>query len=195
MPDALREVLTRRRIGGAALVLAGLAVAAVVLWPVAFGGDEPDHAPKPPAARIVSIPALGLAFAHPRTWTRVIKGRVVILRSPDDSAVITVSSPVGGRRPKAVKAVLLRALRARYENPTVVREGPGRLGTREADTVEILGRGAKGYERALAIVDSTPFRTYAVTVLTPARPSARRLAETAQILATVRLSKPVASKR
>ena len=60
---------------------------------------------------------------------------------------------------------------------------------------ELLGRGPKGYERALGLVDSTPFRTYAITVLTPARPSARRLAETAQILATVRLSKPVASKR
>jgi hypothetical protein len=194
MIDALREVLTRRRFGGAALILAGLAVAAVVLWPV-LRGREDDHPPQRPAARIVSIPALGMAFAHPRTWTRIVKARVVILRSPDGTTVMTFSSPVAGRRPKSVKAALLHALQARLQPSSVVRDGPGTLGTRTVDTFEISGGPPKARQRALGLVDSTPFRTYAITVLTPLRPSARRLAETAQILATVRLSKPVASKR
>jgi hypothetical protein len=72
-----------------------------------------------------------------------------------------------------------------------VRDGAGRLGDRQVTSFEVSGRAAKGRVRALALVDSTPYRTYAVTLLTGARPSRRRLAEVQQILGTVRLTKPV----
>jgi hypothetical protein len=116
---------------------------------------------------------------------------VIRLRSPDGAAVMTFASPVPGRRPEEVKAVLLGALRARLRSAKVVRDGPAQVGRRMADSFELSGKRT----RALALVDSTPYRTYAFTLLTPARPSRKRQAQAAQILATVQLTKPVASKR
>jgi hypothetical protein len=191
MPTRSGELLTRRRVGGAALVLAGLAVAGVILWP-AFSGDDPAPRRAAPAVRLVSIPQLGLAFAHPRSWTRSVGGRVIRLRSPGGAAVMTFAS-VGGRRPRQVKAVLLRTLRARLRPATVARDGPGRLGPRSASSFELIGLSPGTRERALALVEDTPYRTYAVTLLTPARPSRKRLLEATQILASVRLTKPLAS--
>jgi hypothetical protein len=187
------KLLTRRRLGGAALVLAGLVVAGVVLWP-ALAGDEDQAARAARAVRIVAIPQLGLAFAHPRSWTRSVKGRVVYLRSPEGAAVMTFAS-VAGRRSTQVKAALLRALRRRLDSSTVVRDGPGRLGPRSVDTFELTGASSGRRERALALVEDTPYRTYAITVLTPARPSRKRLLEATHILASVRLTRPLASKR
>ncbi|CAA9528401.1 MAG: hypothetical protein AVDCRST_MAG67-4260 [uncultured Solirubrobacteraceae bacterium] len=188
----MRELLTRRRLGGAALVLAGLAVAGVVLWP-ALDRDDPAPARAAPAVRLVSIPELGLTFAHPRSWKRSVKGRVLFLRSPRRAAIMTFAS-VGGRRPKQVKALLLRTLRGRMDPVSVVRDGPGRLGPRSATTFELTGLTPAGIERALGLVASTAYRTYAITLVTPARPSRRRLLEATQILASVRLAKPLASK-
>jgi hypothetical protein len=184
-PDAL---LTRRRLGGAVLVLAGIVLAAVVLWP---RGESSGRATPPQPVRLVSVPQLGLALAHPRTWKQSAERRVLRLRSPDGSALLTFSAPVAGRHSIRVKAALKTALLKRLRPAKVVRDGPARLGDRQATSFEVSGRESNGRVRALALVDSTPYRTYAVTLLTVARPSRRRLAEVQQILGTVRLTKPV----
>jgi hypothetical protein len=181
--DAL---LTRRRLGGAVLVLAGVALAAFVLWP---RGDSGSPAPPPPV-RLVSVPQLGLALAHPRSWKQSADRRVLRLRSPDGSALLTFSAPLAGRNTLRVKAALKSALLKRLRPAKVVRDGPGRLGDRQVTSFEISGRARNGRVRALGLVDSTPYRTYVVTLLTGARPSQRRLAEVQQILGTVRLTKP-----
>jgi hypothetical protein len=68
------------------------------------------------------------------------------------------------------------------------------LGASKASSFEIEGVTAGGGEtRALVIVASSRYRTYAVTLLTPGLPSAKRLAEVQQMLATVRLFKPTAA--
>lgn len=188
MDGSIRDALTRRRLGGAVLVLAGLVVATVVLWPQ--GGDD-DRRPLKQPVRLVSVPQLGLAFAHPSTWQQSIGGRVLRLRSKDGSAVLTFSSPISGRQTPRVKATMMRALLKRLKPARVVRDGPGRLGDRSVTSFEIDGHARDGRVRALALVDSTPYRTYAVTLLTAGRPSGRRLAEVEQIFATVRLTKPV----
>jgi hypothetical protein len=189
MDGSIRDALTRRRLGGAVLVLAGLAVATFVLWP--DGGSDANRKPPEQPVRLVSVPQLGLAFAHPSTWKQSIEGRVLRLRSKDGSAVLTFSSPVTGRQTPRVKAMMMRALLKRLKPAEVVRDGPGRLGNRRVTSFEVDGRARKGRLRALALVDSTPYRTYAVTLLTPERPSRRRLAEVQQIFGTVRLTKPV----
>jgi hypothetical protein len=189
MRGTIPDALTRRRLGGAVLVVAGIAVAAVVLWPTGGGGSTRTP---PPPVRLVSVPQLGLALAHPSTWKQSVEGRVLRLRSADGSAVMTFAAPVRGRYPRSVKVALKRALLRRLHPAEVVRDGPGRLGRRGVRTFEIAGFGSNDEPvRALALIDSTPYRTYAITLLTPGQPSLRRLAEAQQILGTVRLTKPV----
>lgn len=190
MLDRFIEALTGRRVGGALFVLCGLVVAAVVLWP---GGDDGDSAaPKVAPVRIVSVPQLGISFAHPRAWRRTIVKRVIRLRSPDGAAVLTFASPVAGAHALQVQADLKAELRKRFPRAKVVRNGPARLGARDGRSLELSGIGAGGRMRVLVVVASTRFRTYTATLLTPARPSAKRLAEVQQILATVRLTEPTA---
>ena len=191
MRDRTLEALTGRRLGGALFVLCGLVVAAIVLWPE--GDDRPDP-PRIQPVRIVSIPQLGITFAHPRTWRRTVAGQVIRLRSPEQAAVLTFSSPTAGRHVDRLKADLKEVLRKRFGNAKVVRDGPAMLGRRKASSFEMEGVTDSGIEtRALVLVASSAYRTYAVTLLTPGLPSAKRLAEAQQMLATVRLFKPTAA--
>jgi len=194
MQADISEVLTRRRLGGAVLVLAGLVVAAIVLWPSDDSAGDRASAKRLPV-RLVSVPELGLSFAHPRTWKRTVQRRVIRLRSPDGTALMTFATPVAGNEPMRVKDALQRELRKRFAPAEILNEGPARVGVRSATSFELQGKDAGKRIRALAIVDSTPFRTYAITLLTPAQPSLRRLAEVDKILATVSFSKPVRPKR
>ena len=184
----MNAALTRRRLGGAVLLLAGVAVAVFVLWP-GGGGDDRPAAKKLPV-RFVSVPPLGLGFVHPTSWKRTVRNRIIGLRAPDGSVLVYLSSPVAKPEPRRVKAEAERQLRKEFAPATVVREGPGRLGNREASSFELKGRDRSGAVRALVLVEDTPYRTYAVTVLTGATPSRRRLGEARQIITSVRFSKP-----
>lgn len=192
MPDRITAALTRRRLGGAVLLAAGIAVAAVVLWP---GGDDGRGRPKAPSIRFVSVPPLGMAFAHPTSWTRTVDKRVIRLSSPGGSVLVFFSSPVARPARALVKAAAARQLRKEFAPAKIVRDGPGRLGDRTATSFELKGRDKSGTVRAQVLVDSTRYRTYAVTLLTGGRPSRRRVLEAQQIVSTVRFSKPVRSKR
>jgi hypothetical protein len=190
------DVVTGRRLGGALFVLGGLIVAAIVVWP-SGGGDTPSSKPGPPAkiqpVRIVSVPQLGLAFAHPRTWSADVTGRVIRLRSPDATSLLTFSSPTPGHHTQRVESDTERELLQRFAPAKIVREGPAKLGTQPAASFELTGFSPDNDDvRVLVVVASTQERTYTVTLLTPVRPSAKRVAEAQQILATVRLTKPVA---
>jgi hypothetical protein len=188
MSGGITEALTRRRLGGAVLLLAGIAVAAFVLWPSGGGDDRP--ATKKLPVRFVSVPPLGLGFVHPTSWKRTVSKRIISLRAPGGSVLVFFSSPVAGAEPRRVKAEAERQLRKEFAPAKIVREGPGRLGNREAASFELNGRDASGPVRALVLVEDTPYRTYAVTVLTGAKPSRRRLGEARQIITSVRFSKP-----
>jgi hypothetical protein len=189
------DALTRRRLGGAVLLLAGVAVALAVIVPALSGDDEDGARSAGPAVRVASVPSLGLAFAYPRSWDTRADGRVLRSRSPEGSAILTLASPVSGRQSPRVEAALVQTLRSRYAPARVLRRGLGRLGGRRARSVELSGRAQGRPVRALTLVTSTQYRTYAVTLLTSARPSRRRLTQVAGILRTLRLSKPVRPRR
>ena len=189
MPGGITEALTRRRLGGAVLLLAGIVVAVVVLWP---GGGGDRAATKKLPVRFVSVPPLGLGFVHPTSWQRSVRKRIIALRAPGGSVLVFFSSPVAGAEPRRVKAEAERQLRKEFAPATIVHDGPGRLGNREAASFELKGRDKSGPVRALVLVEDTRYRTYAVTVLTGAEPSRRRLGEARQIIASVRFSKPQA---
>lgn len=189
------DVVTgRRRLGGALFVLGGLVVAAIVVWP--NGGSPSSGKPVPPAkiqpVRIVSVPQLGLAFAHPRAWTASVSGRVIRLRSPDGSGLLTFTSPTAGHHTQRVRSETQRELLDRFAPAKIVRQGPAKLGSQPATSFELTGFSPDNDNvRVLVVIASTAERTYSVTLLTPLKPSAKRLAEVQQILATVRLTKPV----
>jgi hypothetical protein len=184
--DWILDALTGRRLGGALFVLAGLIVAGIVLWP---GGDDHPQARIQPA-RIVSIPQLGLTFAYPSTWERSVSGLVITLHAPSSAALMTFSSPVKGRETDRVLADAKNALRKRFAPAKIVHAGPAKLGSRKVTSFELRGDDAGEHIRALALIGSSRYRTYVVTLLTPARPSAKRLAEAQEVLSTVRLVEP-----
>lgn len=182
------EALARRRILGAVLLLMGVSLAAIVIW---REGNTSPAKPDKPRVRLVSIPPLGLAFAHPATWTRTIVKRIVRLRSPEGSTVLTIASPIAGRHPAEVKSALINDLRTTLMDTRIVRQGPASVGVVKVSSFELTGRTAGRLVRVLGLVSSTQYRTYAITLVTSARPSARRLAEARGILQTVRFGQPV----
>jgi hypothetical protein len=190
MLDRFLDALTGRRLGGALFVLTGIVVAIAVLQ-ARGSGDDGARAGAVQRARIVSVPQLGLTFAYPATWSRDVSGTVIRLHAPKDAAVMTFATPLAGRQDARVKAAALKALRDRYAPAKVLREGPASLGTRKVASFELQGTGAgDGAVRALALVGSSRYRTYVVTLITPGRPSARTLAQAREVLATVRLPRP-----
>jgi hypothetical protein len=198
----LLQAPARRRLGGVVLVLAGLAVAAVVI--LSSTGTDPgrgrgrgitagkgsSHLIPAGRIRLVSVPPLGLAFAHPTSWRRSVQGRVIRLRAPDGSAVLTLASPVAGDHAGAVERQAQALLAQRLAPARVVRRAATRLAGRAAESVELVGGSASNHLRALLIVGATAYRTYAVTLLTAPRPSRARLTEVSGILATINLTRP-----
>jgi len=187
MPDRITAALTRRRFGGAVLLLAGIVVAAIVLWP---GGSDRAE-PKPLAVRIVSIPPLGLGFAYPRTWKRNVDGQVIRLTSPDGSLVLLLSSPFDRPGTGFVKSEAKRALLKQFAPAKIVRDGRSPLGRAgNVQSFELTGERGESLVRALVHVGISRWRTYVVTLLTGENPSKRRLTEARRILDTVSFSKP-----
>lgn len=180
--------LTRRRLGGAVLLLAGLTIAAIVLWP--SGDDRPETKPLP--VRIVAVPPLGLGFAHPRDWKRTVSRDVIRLTSPDGTLVLLFSSPLDRPNTGFAKQEAKAALLKRFAPAKIVRDGRSPLGRAgNVASFEVTGeRDEDRLVRALVHVASSKWRTYVVTMLTGQNPSRRTLTQARRILATVNFSKP-----
>jgi hypothetical protein len=180
----------RRPLGGAVLLLVGIVVAAVVLWP---GGDDSPAKPKRLPARIVSVPPLGMGFAHPTSWKRKVSKAVIGVRSPEGSVVVFFSSPLARPAVEEVRAGAKEELLKQFKPASIVHEGTDQLGVHQVPSFELLGKDKGKTVRALELVDSTKYRTYAVTIVTSAKPSSRRLKEARAIISTVRFTKPKAT--
>jgi hypothetical protein len=154
------------------------------------GGDDKPAARKPAPVRIVSVPPLGLGFAHPTNWKRKVSKQVIGLRSPDGSVLVFFSSPLARPGVAKVKAEAKTELLAQFKPARIVSEVRQPLGLRTVESFELRGRDKGKIVRALEMVDSTQYRTYAVTVLSGAKPSRRSLAQARGIIATVRFAKP-----
>ncbi len=187
MRQRITAALTRRRLGGAVLLLAGITVSYAVLWP---GGDD-KNAVKPLPVRIVSIPPLGIGFAHPREWKRVVSGETLRVTSPDGSLVLIFSSPFDRPGAQFAQHEARTTLLERFAPAKIVseRRAPlGRMGM--VRSFELTGERDQRLIRALVYITATQWRTYVVTMLTGENPSKRRLTEANRILDTVSFSKP-----
>jgi hypothetical protein len=185
---------TRRRLGGAVLLFAGIVVAAAVLWP---GGDaSPKKASKLPI-RIVSVPQRGWGFAHPTTWDRSVSKEVIRLRSPDTSVSMFFSSPVARPAVDSVTAAVKQTLLKQFAPAKIVHEGNEPLGQLSVPAFELRGKEKGKVVRALEMVYATQYRTYAVTVVTGEHPSGPYFKQARAIIGTVRFAKPrpVAAKK
>jgi len=187
MPDRITAALTRRRLGGAVLLLAGIVIATVVLWP---GGDD-KTAVKPLPVRIVSIPPLGIGFAHPREWKRAVSGETLRVTSPNGSLVLIFSSPFDRPGAEFAKHEAKTGLLKRFAPAKIVSERRAPLGRAGlVRSFELTGERDHRLVRALVYVTATQWRTYVVTMLTGENPSKRTLTEANRILDTVSFSKP-----
>ena len=187
MRQRITAALTRRRLGGAVLLLAGIIVAAIVLWP---SGTE-KTATKPLPVRIVSVPPLGLGFVHPRDWKRTVNGEIIRLTSPGGGIILLFSSPLNSPNARFVKAEARSALLRQFAPAKIVRDARSPLGRAgRVRSFELTGERDERLVRALVHVTATQWRTYVVTMLTGENPSARRLTQARRILATVNFSKP-----
>jgi hypothetical protein len=188
MRQRITAALTRRRLGGAVLLLAGIIVAVVVLWP---SGGEEKTAVEPLPIRIVSVPPLGMGFAHPRDWKRTISGETIRLASPDGSLVLIFSSPFDKPGADFAKHEALTTLLRRFKPAKIVHEGRSPLGRMgDVRSFELTGTRGEDVVRVLCYVTANQWRTYVVTMLTGENPSKRRLTEARRILSTVSFSKP-----
>ena len=188
MRQRITAALTRRRLGGAVLLLAGITVAVIVLWP---GGGNEKTAGKPLPVRIVSIPPLGIGFAHPREWKRVVSGETLRVTSPDGSLVLIFSSPFDRPGADFAKHEAKTTLLKRFKPAKIVSERRAPLGRAGlVRSFELTGEREHQLIRALVYVTATRWRTYVVTMLTGENPSKRRLSEANRILDTVSFSKP-----
>ena len=188
MRQRITAALTRRRLGGAVLVLAGLVIAVLVLRPE---GDDDKEAGKPLPVRIVSIPPLGIGFAHPREWKRTVSGETLRLTSPDGSLVLIFASPFDRPGAQFAQHEARTTLLKRFAPAKVVseRRAPlGRMGM--VRSFELAGERDHRLIRALVFTTATQWRTYVVTMLTGENPSKRRVTEANRILDTVSFSKP-----
>jgi hypothetical protein len=161
----------------------GLVVVVVLVVLLAGGGGDDDSGGE------ISLPNIGLKLTPPDGWARDVSDESVELRSPDETVVLTVSSPVAGRQPRQVKEALRRQLRERLAPAKITKEGPGRLGDREATSFQMSGQLRGRPVTAVALVEDTRFRTYAVTLFTGA-PSAKAVRGARGLLRSVRLSRP-----
>ncbi len=187
MPDRITAALTRRRLGGAVLLLAGIIIATIVLWP--GGGD--GKATKPLPVRIVSVPPLGLGFAHPREWKRTVRGQIIRLSSPDGTLVLLFSSPLDKPQAGFAKSEAMTSLLRQFAPAKVVRDARSPLGRAgKVQSFEITGERGERLVRALVYVTATRWRTYVVTMLSGENPSKRLLTQARRILSTVSFSKP-----
>jgi hypothetical protein len=156
------------------------------------GDDKPAAKKKASLIRIVSVPPLGLGFAHPTNWKRKVTKQVIGLRSPDGSILVFFSSPLSRPAVAKVRSEAKTELLAQFKPATIVNETRQPLGLRSVPSFELRGRDKGKIVRALEMVDSTPYRTYAVTVVTGPKPSRLYLREARAIIGTVRFSKPKA---
>jgi hypothetical protein len=186
MRQRITAALTRRRLGGAVLLLAGIVIAVLVLRP-----DDDPPATKPLPIRIVSIPPLGIGFAHPREWKRTVSGETLRVTSPDGSLVLIFSSPFDRPGAQFAQHEARTTLLKRFAPAKVVRDGRSPLGRAgSVQSFEITGERGDKLVRVLVHVASSKWRTYVVTMLTGENPSRRRLTEARRILSTVNFSKP-----
>jgi hypothetical protein len=187
MRQRITAALTRRRFRGAVLLLAGVIVAAIVLWP----NEAEKSAVEPLPIRIVSVPPLGLGFAHPREWKRVVSGETIRVTSPDESLILIFSSPFDRPGAGFAKFEAKSTLLKRFAPAKIVHEGRSPLGRAgDVRSFELTGERDEEFVRALVYVTANQWRTYVVTMLTGENPSKRVLTEARRILGTVSFSKP-----
>jgi len=107
-----------------------------------------------------------MGFAHPTTWKRRVSKAVIAVRQPRrlDRRVLLLAAA----RPAVdeVKAGAKQELLKQFKPAKIVHEGNEPLGRRSVPELRAARKDKGRPVRALEMVDASPYRTYAVTVVT-----------------------------
>jgi hypothetical protein len=195
-PPADRDQIARRRsalIAGCALVALLLVAGLIALL---SGGDEGDATDTQPAPADVprvdergasANRSIGASIRRPRGWAATRRADVLALRSPDRTAVLTVSSDPSRRSAAAALRSGIRAVRSEYESVRPVPGGSGRIDNKQTASVVLEGVNRRG-TRARILVAGVQGRRRAWLVQVFAAAGTRRLAEAQVALTTLELS-------
>jgi hypothetical protein len=171
------------------MVVAGLVVLALGLH------DPPDKTePEAPAStqtpeQVRVSAAHGVNTLQPAGWNFSHPGGALRLTSPDKTIEVIASSPTSGRFVKLVRDDAVATFIKTYD-AKIVGGAPGRIGTRRANLVEVLGKRDDGTEvRALIAAIATAKRTWLVQVFSNAAPPALRAAEAQRALRAMRFKR------
>ncbi len=192
--SAIRRLVQERPRLAGALLLAGAVVVALTVLARGLGDDGSSVDAQDELTEDVRralVPPLGLSLIYPEDWDVRTVGKTLRLTSPEKSVTATFAAPAATGSTDDVRRALEFTVREVLQRDEVLRRAQGRLGTEAVDTIELSGRLRPGRNvRVLLLAGATAWRTYGVTVTTAQRPSQRRVAEMAGILASVELSKP-----
>lgn len=156
------------------------------------GDDEAGNSKHVKRDGEVYLASIGLSMVPPDGWEEEVSDESIELRSDDGTITMSLSSPLAGREPARVKKALIAKLRSELSPARVTNEGPGRLGERKVTSFQMAGLSRGRAVAVVGLVEDTPFRTYAVTLLT-GKPSRKALLGSRDILRSVVLDEPVES--
>lgn len=167
-------------------LLVGGATALIALGAAGCGGSDDDGGG-------LNLEKVGLTMDAPEGWKEEIEDDSAQYTSPDQTVELTVSSPIAGREPAAVKKSLIDGLKTQLRQSSVEAQTNTKLGNLKAFAFQMTGVSAKGPKVVVGLVAASEFRTYAVTLLIgkpKGQATGNSVEEARKALRSVKISKP-----
>lgn len=140
----------------------GCTIAATALLVAGCGGGDGED-----EGKRVALDSVGMSVQAPAGWETSTDETSIELKSPDDKIAVTVSSPLPGREPKAVKEAVARQLAEQYAPVKVVtQDDTAKLGERTVRSFVLQGSQQGIPVNVVTLIEDTQYRTYAVIALT-----------------------------
>ncbi len=150
-------------------------------------GEEAAGPRLPRVGRVVENRAIGARIRMPKGWKVRRGGRMIILRSPESSTIMSISGPPGARNSRNVLGTAVAAIRQQYRGVTA-RRLAGKVSGLPTVSRVVSATNKRGVR--LNILVAAPqgrARAWLVEVFSGPGARAKRLPEAQAALGTLRL--------